>query len=420
MRVNRVDFVALYTMDDTVWVRLSAQPAEAVRIDGRIAVGPEYELMDARRILLSDEDIIAMGRRTGETSLLVAGFMLPPGRMQQMRKTGDHLGHYSLLGLVHRKTRDKIRVVLAALAIVLVITSLVSARVVTSRTVRPIKQLAAATERIAGGDLSHRVNLAPGDARGEIATLVASFNRMTENLEEAQRTLVRTERIAAWREVARRLAHEIKNPLTPIQVSIHRIKKRLKGDDEDTRVIEECLNSMLKEVDNLRKIAEEFSTFAKLPEPKFSELDVNETISSVLELYTSSLENIEVVKSYGERLPPIRADHDQIRSVFSNIIKNAIEAMPVGGVIVIITSLAGGDTPSTARFVRTEISDSGVGIPKDIAEQIFNPYFTTKSEGTGLGLALAYRIVQDHGGEISFSTSADGTTFVIDLPSYRP
>jgi len=126
------------------------------------------------------------------------------------------------------------------------------------------------------------------------------------------------------------------------------------------------------------------------------------------------------VKSYGERLPPIRADHDQIRSVFSNIIKNAIEAMPVGGVIVIITSLAGGDTPSTARFVRTEISDSGVGIPKDIAEQIFNPYFTTKSEGTGLGLALAYRIVQDHGGEISFSTSADGTTFVIDLPSYRP
>ena len=145
---------------------------------------------------------------------------------------------------------------------------------------------------------------------------------------------------------------------------------------------------------------------------------MNEAIRSVLELYTTSLENIEVVTSYGERLPAVRADQDQIRSVFSNIIKNAIEAMPDGGVIVIITSVEAGSEPGARKYVRVEMSDSGGGIPKEVSDQIFNPYFTTKSEGTGLGLALAYRIIQDHNGNIGFSTSADGTTFAIDLPLY--
>jgi nitrogen fixation/metabolism regulation signal transduction histidine kinase len=372
--------------------------------------------MEANRIAFTDQDVIATGLRSDDRSLLVTGFVLSPGRIDQMRKTGDDLGRYNVLGIFFSRTRDRIRIGIVVLAVILVASSLIAARVVTRRTLRPLQHLAAATQRIADGDLTHRVEVEPRDARGEIGMLVSSFNIMTGNLEDAQRNLARTERIAAWREVARRLAHEIKNPLTPIQVSIHRIKKRLKGEDEDTKVIEECLDSILKEVSNLRSIAEEFSTFAKLPEPRFGELDVNEAIRSVLELYTTSLENIEVVTSYGERLPSVRADHDQMRSVFSNIIKNAIEAMPNGGVIVIITSLEAGSEPGARRFVRVEISDSGGGIPKDVADQIFNPYFTTKSEGTGLGLALAYRIVQDHNGNIGFSTSADGTTFAIDLP----
>jgi nitrogen fixation/metabolism regulation signal transduction histidine kinase len=415
---NRVDFAALYDLKDTMWVRIGSHPPRPPRVDATFPAGFEYELAEANRIAFTDEDVIASGMRSGDNSLFVSGFVLSPGRIGQMRQTGDDFSRYSALGLFVEKTRSRIRTGIVMLAVILVVASFVAARVVTRRTVRPLQELAAATQRVANGDLSHRVRVEPGDDRGEIGTLVSSFNVMTGNLEEAQRNLARTERIAAWREVARRLAHEIKNPLTPIQVSIHRIKKRLKGEDEDTRVIEECLDSILKEVSNLRSIAEEFSTFAKLPEPRFTELDVNEAIRSVLELYTTSLENIEVVTSYGERLPAVRADHDQIRSVFSNIIKNAIEAMPNGGVIVIITSLEGAAEPGGRRHVRVEISDSGGGIPKDVADQIFNPYFTTKSEGTGLGLALAYRIVQDHNGNIAFSTSADGTTFAIDLPRY--
>jgi nitrogen fixation/metabolism regulation signal transduction histidine kinase len=415
-RESRVDFAAVYVLDDTLWVRTHSFPDRPPRVDTEFRTGVEYELMDASQIALSDPDVVASGMRSDDNTLFVAGFVLSPGRIDNMRKTSDDLQLYQTLGLYLSDAGRKLRIVIMALAATLIISSFVFARLVSIRWVRPIKQLASATERVARGDLAHRVSLSPGEAGGEIGTLISSFNVMTGNLEEAQRNLARTERIAAWREVARRLAHEIKNPLTPIQVSIHRIKKRLKGDDEDTRVIEECLDSILKEVSNLRSIAEEFSTFAKLPEPKFGELDVNEAIRSVLELYTSSLENIEVVTSYGERLPAVRADHDQIRSVFSNIIKNAIEAMPDGGVIVIITNVEGSFEPGALKFVRIEISDSGGGIPKDVADQIFNPYFTTKSDGTGLGLALAYRIVQDHHGNITFSTSADGTTFAIDLP----
>jgi len=415
-RENRVDFTAVYGLRDTLWVRTHSFPETPPRVDREFRAGVEYELMDASRIALSDPDIVASGIRGDDGTLLVAGYVLSPGRIDNMRMTGDDLAVYRTIGLYLENAGLKLKIVIVALAAALIISSFVFARLVSIRWVRPIQQLASATERVASGDLTHRIELAPKDSQGEIGTLASAFNVMTGNLEEAQRNLARTERIAAWREVARRLAHEIKNPLTPIQVSIHRIKKRLKGDDEDTRVIEECLDSILKEVSNLRSIAEEFSTFAKLPEPRFGELDVNEAIRSVLELYTTSLENIEVVTSYGERLPHVHADHDQIRSVFSNIIKNAIEAMPNGGVIVIITALQNANVPGGRKYVRTEISDSGGGIPRDVTDQIFNPYFTTKSEGTGLGLALAYRIVQDHNGNISFSTSADGTTFAIDLP----
>ena len=414
---NRVDFTAVYSLEDTVWIRKHSYPESPPRVDTDFPAGVEYELMDASRLALSDPDVVASGMRSDESTLFVAGFVLSPGRIDNMRKTGDDMQLYQTIGLYLGTAERKLKIVIGALAAGLIISSFVFARMVSIRWARPIQQLAAATERVASGDLKHRVEISQRDARGEIGTLVSSFNVMTENLEDAQRNLARTERIAAWREVARRLAHEIKNPLTPIQVSIHRIKKRLKGETEDNKVIEECLDSILKEVSNLRSIAEEFSTFAKLPEPRFGKLDVNEAIRSVLELYTSSLENIEVVTSYGERLPPVRADKDQIRSVLSNIIKNAIEAMPNGGVIVIITALKGsGETTGSGKYVRTEISDSGGGIPKDVTDQIFNPYFTTKPEGTGLGLALAYRIVQDHNGDISFSTSADGTTFAIDLP----
>jgi two-component system nitrogen regulation sensor histidine kinase NtrY len=255
---------------------------------------------------------------------------------------------------------------------------------------------------------------------------------MTEELQENKRNLIRAERIAAWRDVARRIAHEIKNPLTPIEIAIYRIKKRLeaqageadrdRGDGaragragDDRQVIEESLDSILKEVTALKTIAQEFSSFAKLPEPRPESLDMNETVKSVLELYASSSQQVEIKMRLMPRLPLVKADRDQMRSVIANLVKNAFEAMPSGGTLTVLTAVAK-DTSTAPSHVHVEITDTGAGIPEEIRDKIFDPYFTTKPSGTGVGLALAYRILADHRAKISFKTGTAGTSFLVDLP----
>jgi nitrogen fixation/metabolism regulation signal transduction histidine kinase len=272
-------------------------------------------------------------------------------------------------------------------------------------------------------------------------SLVTSFNNMTRDLQEYKKNLVRAERIAAWRDVARRIAHDIKNPLTPMTIAIYRLKKRLGDDGKDSEVVGECLDSILREVEVLKNMAQEFSTFAKLPEPRLAETDLNQTVRSILELYSSGMDGVDVKPTYAQGLPSALADADQLRRVIGNIVKNAVEAMEGKGSLTITTGMVGGSAgdestgaprargeasdrseaaqagPGTGadRMVRVTISDTGPGIPEDMRERIFDPYFTTKKGGTGLGLAMAYRIIQDHGGRITVSTGSDGTTFDIDL-----
>jgi signal transduction histidine kinase len=209
-----------------------------------------------------------------------------------------------------------------------------------------------------------------------------------------------------------------------MEIAIYRIKKRLEASNaareagaavaeadpaRDKQVIQESLDSILKEVAALKSIAQEFSAFAKLPEPKLESLNPNDTITSVLELYASSAQRVKVQTDLAEDLPRVQADRDQLRSVVANLVKNAFEAMPEGGTLTVATSL-------TAGSIRIEITDTGPGIPDEIKEKIFDPYFTTKSTGTGIGLALAYRILADHRAKIGFRTGETGTTFVVDLP----
>ena len=193
------------------------------------------------------------------------------------------------------------------------------------------------------------------------------------------------------------------------------MKKRLAGEGKDRQVIEESLDSILKEVGVLKSIAQEFSAFAKLPEPKLARLNVNEALQSVLGLYSTSFKAIEVETSYDRNLPDVMADADQIRGVFGNLIKNAVEAMPTGGRLRITTRPGRRDPVSRARLARIEIADTGPGIPEEIREKIFDPNFTTKQAGTGLGLAMAYRIIEDHGGTIRFTSTGEGTIFIIEL-----
>jgi nitrogen fixation/metabolism regulation signal transduction histidine kinase len=195
--------------------------------------------------------------------------------------------------------------------------------------------------------------------------------------------------------------------------AIYKIRKRLSPEHADTATIEESLDAILKQVTALKTMADEFSSFAKLPEPEPKRLDANEIVKSVLQVYASDLSKLHLETEFAAGLPDMMADESQITGVLSNLVKNAIEAMTHGGRLEVRTSLA--DVESDDAYIRIEITDTGKGIPEDIRDKIFDPYFTTKAKGTGLGLAIVHRIVADHGGRIAFETGPEGTTFAVEI-----
>jgi nitrogen fixation/metabolism regulation signal transduction histidine kinase len=409
---NDADFVGLYVLEASGWRLAASYPHNMARLDTMLTLDMVPPGPGPQRTVFSDQDIIASSIKMSGDSILAGGYLLEPGRTEMMRKTGEDYSRYSSVGLYVSIIRRYSLFVIGALVVVMAVASAIASRLLARRISYPIQELAHATDRIAKGDLDHRVSV---KARDEIQSLVTSFNNMTRDLQEYKTNLIRAERIAAWREVARRIAHDIKNPLTPITVAIYRLKKRLDTNREDSQVVEECLDSILREVEVLKTMAEEFSTFAKLPEPRLTETDLNQTVQSVLELYASGFQNMDVRTAYEDGLPHVLADGDQLRRVIGNIIKNAAEAMNGEGSLTVRTYALGAASGERDGMIRIEISDTGPGIPEEMRERIFDPYFTTKKRGTGLGLAMAYRIIQDHGGKISLSTGPRGTTFCVDL-----
>ncbi len=409
---HAMDFAALYVRSDSVWALALFHPEHCDRLD---AVLPESTLTPeskATRYDFSDPDVVASAIAVSTDSILVTGFMLKPGTVEMMRRTGEDLSRYSSLPLYVRSQGLFLSVVITLIVVAMVTTSFLLSRIISRRISQPIEELASATERVAKGELDFKVDV---DAKDEIASLVEAFNRMTADLKRYKEDLVKAERLAAWRDVARRVAHEIKNPLTPLQTTIYRLRERFRK-SQNTEVIA-MLDTMARKVEDLIAMANRFSEFAKMPEPNPKPIDLNELVLNVITLFESSVERISIKKHLEENLPQIHADPTQVRRLVENLVKNAIEAMPKGGTLSVRTfRLADRIGP----FIRLEISDTGQGIPEEMKQKIFDPYFTTKPTGSGLGLALVHRIVKDHGGKIDFETSPSGTTFRIDLPVAKP
>jgi len=263
------------------------------------------------------------------------------------------------------------------------------------RVTRPIERLRAAITAVASGDLGHQVEVGR-EGHGEIGELLHGFNRMSRDLQESKIEAVRAARIAAWQGVARRLAHEIKNPLTPIALSIHRLRRRTGVEDE---VVRECLDTILEETSHLERLATEFSSFARLPKPDLRSVDPVPVLQQVLDLY-SAHPGIAVEADLAG-MPPLIGDRDQLRQVFTNLAKNAVEAMPGGGTLSVRWERRDGAV--TLRFM-----DTGRGFAPEALDNLFAPTFTTKTTGSGLGLAIVKRIVEDHGGEIRVENSSAG------------
>jgi len=227
--------------------------------------------------------------------------------------------------------------------------------------------------------------------------------------------LIKAQRMLVWREVAKRIAHEIKNPLTPIQISSQRILRSLdQPPDKFRSIVEDSLNIISQELASIKNLAEEFANFARLPEIKFSQGDINEILEKLLTVYTSIYQNVQFKVKLDVELPAlVKLDVEQIKRVLVNVLDNALEIIGKEGEIEISTSYNG-----ESKFITIEIADNGPGISDEDKQKVFMPYFSKKSSGTGLGLAIAHNIVEEHNGLISVTDNQpQGARFIIELPA---
>jgi nitrogen fixation/metabolism regulation signal transduction histidine kinase len=297
--------------------------------------------------------------------------------------------------------------------------ALVSAFWLSGRIAGPVRSLAGGAQRVAAGDLSARVEA--GGPR-EVSELAEAFNRMTAELRESRERLLQAERVAAWREMARRMAHELKNPIFPIQVSIETLRRAYDraapgagpaADGLGTLLRESC-DTILQELGALRDIIDEFSRFARMPQPRPQPLDVNVAVEQALHLQQARAGSARVERELAQGLPTVMADRDLLARAVGNLIANAFEAMGDGGTLRLRTASAAGG-------VRIEVQDTGPGLTDEQRTRLFTPYYTTKAGGTGLGLAIVQGIVSDHGGRVEVASApGSGTTFAILLPSLGP
>lgn len=246
----------------------------------------------------------------------------------------------------------------------------------------------------------------------EIGLLVSEYNKMVNKVEENAAMLAQSEREGAWREMARQVAHEIKNPLTPMKLNIQYLQQAMRNDSPNIKELTDRVSySIIEQIDNLSYIASEFSNFAKMPEARSEELELVALLHKATELYTNN-EHIQVtVKESAEKII-IQSDHSQLLRVFTNLLENAKQAIPADKPGRIDVTIATED-----NYALITITDNGPGIPDEVVKKMFQPYFTTKTSGTGLGLAMTKKIIEFWKGEIWFETAESvGTTFYIKLP----
>jgi two-component system, NtrC family, nitrogen regulation sensor histidine kinase NtrY len=282
---------------------------------------------------------------------------------------------------------------------------------IAARVTRPVEELATAAAEVASGDWNRQVAVT---SRDEIGQLAESFNRMTRELLDQRDRLVQTERVAAWRELARRLAHELKNPLFPLQITVENLI-RARGTEHFDEVLTESASTLLAELANLKLIIGRFSDFSKMPQPQFQRVQINDLIGRIIALHEAQFSapgraQVTARVELDSTLPEIDADPELLHRVFANLVLNAMDAMPQGGTLSLRT-LQQGDR------IRIEVSDSGVGLTPEESSRLFTPYYTTKQHGTGLGLAIAQSVISDHHGTITVeSVQGHGAKFVIELP----
>jgi signal transduction histidine kinase len=405
--------VGLYSDSDTGAV--SAAPKRAA-FDAKNLVGVNGDLPGAGRY----KPLIEAARKTGQQASTI--LYLTARREDSVSATAIPLKNDAgtvlaiLTVAISRSSmvaeQQHIRAIAYGVASAGILLAIAFSLWIAARVSRPVEQLARAAEKVATGDWETRV---PVRGRDEVSVLANSFNHMTQQLTSQRERLVQSERVAAWRELARRLAHELKNPLFPLQLTVENLTRaRALPPAEFDEVFAESTQTLSMEIANLKTIIGRFSDFSKMPNPELERIDAKDLIARIQSLYGNTAISSErkiVFKSDLSPQPmPLKADPDLLHRALSNLVLNAMDAMPDGGAVTLSAY------PHDNR-IELRVSDTGQGLTPEECERLFTPYYTTKQHGTGLGLAIVQSVIADHAGTIAVeSPLGGGTTFIITLP----
>ncbi len=367
----------------------------------------------AGRLVLAGVAGVAQGKEP--RVILIAGTLLDPMVAEQTDQLVRDFQAYRQLEVQKDDLRASHMLLFLMVTLLILLGSSWAGLHLAKRVTVPIQALAEGTRIISSGDLSHRVEVGADD---ELGVLVDSFNRMTaelasnkEALEQSNRELLEANRLAAWNEAARRIAHEIKNPLTPIRLAAERmLVKQEQGGPGLGEAIHEGVDIIVREVEHLKEMVDEFSRYARMPRPRPVQVDLERLVGDTLGLYRDVKPGVRVEARIDEGAATAVLDGEQVRRALINLLDNAVEATDAPGQVTV-------SARRENHHLEIRVADTGRGLPPDSREKLFLPYYSTKGRGTGLGLAIVHRIVTDHGGTIRVEDNRpQGTVFVLELP----
>ena len=384
-------------------------------------IGPEEKLLSVppaleqgfiSRQFPRDRDVARYVLSSSPGVLRVISYDLGEGFDQAIGIIESERGRFALLDSLTANIRLVLVFAYGVFFLPTLLMTLIIAISFSRRVTQPIVELAEATRQVAEGNFSVQILSRRGD---ELGLLVNSFNAMIRALEKSQSAMVKAEKISIWQSMAQQLAHEIKNPLTPIRLSAERVLRRWKNEPERIgEILENSMMAIVQEVEGLSTLLTEFRTLSRPLEPSRTFTELRELCEEAINPYISSYPYVRFDIDHVEAGIIIKIDKHRMAQILTNLIINGIDAMQSAGFIEIRTDLV---KKRESRYCRLSIKDSGKGISREEGGKIFTPYYTTKESGTGLGLPIVERIVNDHGGAIWFnSAEGAGTTFFIDLP----
>jgi nitrogen fixation/metabolism regulation signal transduction histidine kinase len=373
----------------------------------------QFQLPDQKDLVVSqrDKNLYTAIRKIEKEKKLSGYLILQTGLKPAYKDRVDHLLQvhqiYQTLDLAKGSLLKSYLYVFIVLSLFVLIIVVLAGIWVSSKITAPVSLLVKGTSEIGEGNLDFR--LPELKRKDELGQLVKHFNEMAQQLKENQERMIYLEKMAAWQLMARKIAHEIKNPLTPIQLTIQQLVDKYDGKDGDYgKLLKECSSIINEEIGSLRKLVSEFSEFGKLPELKLESGNLNELIQEISLLYGE-----RVYLQLDQNLQDFPFDHDRLRRVIINLLENAVQADQKNQPITIRSQF-------NHDKIRLEIEDKGEGIEAEDLQKIFEPYFSTKKRGTGLGLAISRLIVEEHNGTIRFDSKVgEGTVVTIELPLFN-